>query len=314
MTIAKGKYWENKMEISVIMLTFNREKFVERMIKCILSQTFKDFEFIIVDNGSTDQSGEIADRYACIDERIRVIHRERGNIGSGRNTGLEISQGRYIAFVDDDDTCTTDYLQFLYQLAQDTCADISICGATWADIGEKHLMDAEEAIERLLWRKNYNVAFPTKLIRRELFVNNRFLESGKYDDIYLMPKIIADAEKIAYYGLSKYHFDRHGGNNSAWTQEHALLDAETLQEYLDVYRERTEWLIRRFPISRDKWQYFNWSFMISMIEKVSRFKLKECYEIRNTLIAELKTVYDKFYDCPWILDIEKEWMYEYVSR
>ena len=68
----------NKANISVIMLTYNRQQFVGRMIECILAQTFRDFEFIIVDNGSTDASGKIADGYAAKDDRIRVIHREKG--------------------------------------------------------------------------------------------------------------------------------------------------------------------------------------------------------------------------------------------
>lgn len=82
--------------ISVIMLTYNREQFASRAIESILAQTCRDFEFIIVDNGSTDHSGEIADDYAAKDSRICVIHRERGNIGSGRNTGLDAAQGEYI--------------------------------------------------------------------------------------------------------------------------------------------------------------------------------------------------------------------------
>ena len=96
--------------ISVIMLTYNRENLVGRAIESILKQTFGDFEFIIVNNGSTDRSGQIADQYAAKDARIRVIHRERGNIGSGRNTGLNAAQGEYIAFIDDDDTCAPDFL------------------------------------------------------------------------------------------------------------------------------------------------------------------------------------------------------------
>ena len=89
--------------ISIIMLTYNREEFVGRAIESILSQTYRDFEYIIVDNGSTDRSGEIAEQYAKKDSRIRVIHKERGNIGSGRNTGLDAARGDEIAFIDDDD-------------------------------------------------------------------------------------------------------------------------------------------------------------------------------------------------------------------
>lgn len=75
--------------ISVIMLTYNREKLVGRAIESILGQTYWDFEFVIVDNGSTDESGRIADQYAEQDNRIRVIHCGRKNIGVGRNIGLE---------------------------------------------------------------------------------------------------------------------------------------------------------------------------------------------------------------------------------
>ena len=299
--------------ISVIMLTYNREKLVGRAIECILAQTYRDFEFIIVDNGSSDRSGAVADEYAVKDSRICVIHRERGNIGSGRNAGLDAARGEYIAFIDDDDTCTTDFLQFLYDLAAEHNADISICGATDKIFDEKTLMGPEEALETLLWRKRYNVQFPTKLIRRSLFEGNRFLETGKYDDIYLMPKILARANVVAYHGLPKYDFMRHESNNSAWTQNHKLLEAQTLQEYLDVYRERTEWLIGLYPASEPKWRYFEWSFMISMVEKIHRLKLKGCEKQLAYMTEALVANRDAFINSPEILEFEKEWMERYVQ-
>lgn len=297
-----------KNTISVIMLTYNRENFLSQMIECILNQTFLDFEFIIVDNGSTDNSGLIADQYAIKDDRIVVIHRKKGNIGSGRNAGLDCARGEYITFVDDDDFCDKDYLQFLYNLIINESADISICGATWANIDFKCTMNSEEAIDILLQRKNYNVAFPTKMLKRSLFDRNRFLETGKYDDIYLMPKIISEAKKIAYHGLSKYHFNRHDSNNSSWTQNHSLLDLETLKEYLDIYEERTNWLCQRFPNRVDKWNYYKWSFMLSMAEKITKFELTECYEIKMKLINELSINKLKIINSPYLQDFEKNYM------
>ena len=99
--------------ISVLMLTYNREDMVSRAIKSILVQTCTDFEFIIVDNGSTDRSGQIADDFAKIDSRIKVIHRDKGSIGAGRNTALDATKGDYIAFIDDDDYVEPDFLEFL---------------------------------------------------------------------------------------------------------------------------------------------------------------------------------------------------------
>lgn len=116
-------------KISVIMLTYNRQELVGRAIESVLTQTFTDFEYIIVDNGSTDMGGVIADEYALKDGRIKVIHRERGNIGSGRNAGLDAATGEYITFIDDDDFVESDFLDFLYKLAVENNADVSICGA-----------------------------------------------------------------------------------------------------------------------------------------------------------------------------------------
>ncbi len=300
------------MKVSVIMLTYNREQFVGRMIDCVLAQDFDGFEFIIVDNGSTDSSGKIADGYAARDGRIRVIHRNGSNIGAGRNAGLNAAKGDYIAFVDDDDTCTSDYLAFLYGLAIENEADVAICGATWADIDEKKIMGAEEALLLLLWRKHYNVAFPTKMFRREIFDHLRFDEKSKYDDIYLMPKALAAAKRIAYHGLSKYHFERHETNNSAWTQHHELLDAATLEEYLKVYDDRTRWLCERFPDKCGEWNYFNWSFLISMVEKVRRLHLAGCGEICRKMEAQLSLYKDEFIHSAFIQDFERKWMEKYI--
>ena len=299
--------------ISVIMLTYNRETLVARAIESVLAQTYRDFEFIIVDNGSTDRSGAIADEYSAKDARIRVIHRERGNIGAGRNTGLNAAWGDYIAFVDDDDWAESDYLEFLLGLLIENDADVAICGATDKAFDEKRIMTAEEALIELMWRKKYNMAFPTKLFRRELMETLRFPEDGSYDDIALMYRLLAEAGRVAYHGLPKYTFYRHDGNNSAWTTHHELLTAETLDEYLHAYRVRTEWLSEKFPASAAAFRYFEWSFMISMVEKIHRLGLKGCEKQLAAMKSELTARRNEFLSCPEILDFEKEWMARYIA-
>lgn len=298
--------------ISVIMLTYNREQFVSRAIESILTQTYKDFEFVIVDNGSTDRSGQIADEYAARDSRVRVIHRQRGNIGSGRNAGMDAARGEYIAFIDDDDWAEPDFLEFLLELAQENHADVAICGAADKIFDEKRVMTAEEALIELMWRKQYNMAFPTKLFRRELVEDLRFPEEGAYDDIALMYRLLAEAQVVAYHGLPKYTFYRHPGNNSAWTTDHKLLTPETLDEYLAAYRTRTEWLSEKFPNSAPTWRYFEWSFMISMMEKISRLGIAGCERQLAEMKNELQVHRNDFLSCPEILDFEKVWMAQYI--
>jgi glycosyltransferase involved in cell wall biosynthesis len=302
----------SRAAISVIMLTFNRENLVSRAIGSVLAQTFRDFEFIIVNNGSTDRSGVIADAHAAKDSRIRVIHRERGNIGSGRNAGLDAARGEWVAFIDDDDTCAPDFLAFLHDLATESGADAAICGATDRAFDEKRIMSVEDALIELMRRRRYSVQFPTKLLRRRLFDALRFSESAKYDDIELMPKILASAGRVAYHGLPKYTYHRHPGNNSAWTTNHALLDRETLDEYLRAYRERTEWLSERFPDSAAAWRYFNWSFMISMVEKIARLKLVDCHALRDAMIAELREHHEEFLSGEHTLAFERDWIDHHV--
>ncbi len=298
--------------ISVIMLTYNRENLVSRAIESILAQTYQDFEFIIVDNGSTDRSGEIAEGYAVKDRRIQVIHRRRGNIGAGRNTGLDAARGEYLTFIDDDDWAEPDFLEFLLNLLEENHADISICGAADKAFDEKKIMTPEEALIELMWRKRYNMAFPTKLFRRELADTLRFPEDGAYDDIALMYKLLAGAKRVAYHGLPKYTFYRHEGNNSAWTTNHSLLNAATLDEYLGAYRTRTEWLGRLFPDSAPAWRYFEWSFMISMVEKVIRLEIPGCERQLDAMRRELQAHREAFLFAPETLDFEKEWMERYV--
>jgi len=189
---------------------------------------------------------------------------------------------------------------------------VSICGAADKVFDEKKVMTAEEALIELLWRKKYNMAFPAKLFRRELMDDLRFPEDGAYDDIALMYKLLAGARRVAYHGLPKYTFYRHENNNSAWTTNHSLLTPETLDEYLKAYRTRTEWLCKRFPDHMATWQYFEWSFMISMVEKINRIGLKDCEKQRYQMETELWTHREAFISMPEIQDFEKKWMHAYL--
>jgi len=299
--------------ISVIMLTYNRENLVGRAIESVLAQTFTDFEFIIVDNGSTDNSGKVADNYAEKDNRIRVIHRKRGNIGSGRNAGLDAANGEYIAFIDDDDWCEPDFLEFLHSLAVENDADIAICGATDKVYDEKRVYTPEEAIVELLWRRKYSMGFPAKLFSQRLAEKIRFPEDDKYDDISQMHVLLANGGKIAYHGLLKYNICRFGDNNSSWTTNHSLLNSTTLDEYLRAYRIRTEWLLELFPNNAAIWRYFEWSFMISMVEKITRLGISGCENQLGMMKRELRNNLAEFINCEWILDFEKEWVREYVG-
>ena len=115
-------------KLSVIVPVYNTEKYLRECIDSILAQTFKDFELILVDDGSTDGSGAICDEYAKMDERIRVIHQENGGITVARKSGVQVAKGEYVTFVDSDDWIDREMYTTMLSCVQDESLDVMICG------------------------------------------------------------------------------------------------------------------------------------------------------------------------------------------
>lgn len=103
---------------SVIVPVYNVEKYLQECINSILSQSITDFELLLIDDGSSDKSGIICDEYASKDKRIKVFHKENGGVSSARNMGLDYARGKWISFIDSDDTVTPDYLSFPKELEE----------------------------------------------------------------------------------------------------------------------------------------------------------------------------------------------------
>lgn len=112
-------------EISIIVPVYKVEPYLRKCLDSILAQTFTNFEVILVDDGSPDNSGKICDEYAIKDSRVRVIHKENGGLSSARNAGIDIAQGKYLGFVDSDDYIAEDMYEVLYENLKFYDADIS---------------------------------------------------------------------------------------------------------------------------------------------------------------------------------------------
>jgi glycosyltransferase involved in cell wall biosynthesis len=313
----------HKPVISVIMLTYNREQYLDRSINSILKQDFDDFEFILVDNGSTDNSGQVCENYAQKDPRIKVTHKPFGNIGSGRNAGVRAAKGDYVAFIDDDDYAYPDMLSFLYGLIKEFNADISFCGSHKEMEGkispncmfnECRQFTPQEAVIKLLEREYLNAATPTKLFRKAILDAFPFSETAHYEDIFITYKLLATANIVAAHGLPKYCFTRHTSNNSNFTTNDALLSPEQLDEYFDAYQERTTWLAERFPAIFDIIIYSEWSFLISMYNKIMLNNIKNCdkqlYYIKN-ILTQNRDVFDASSYCK---SFEREYLHQYFPK
>lgn len=193
-----------KPTVSVILPVFNREKYIERAVNSILKQTLSDWELIIIDDGSTDNTGKICDGYSCQDSRIRVIHTKNFGVSHARNTGLDIARGEWIAFLDSDDEYSANALETMS--AHSAGADVVVSQALRLPSNEVvgGIFPEPIIIERQsddLKVMLFNYVFDTvwcKLIRREAF-DSRFDETMmKGEDSEYMVRAAAAAGWISY--------------------------------------------------------------------------------------------------------------------
>lgn len=178
-------------KISVIVPVYNVEKFIRRCLDSIINQTIKDLEIILVNDGSTDNSGLICDEYAKLDNRIITIHKENGGLSSARNRGLDVATGEWIAFVDSDDYIDHKMYEILYKNAEKNNCDISVCyfeyinqnGISLYNAKKKLGIDGiydENAFLNLLYKNSETnlicVCAWNKLYKKEIFDELRFKE------------------------------------------------------------------------------------------------------------------------------------------
>ncbi len=309
--------------ISVIMLTYNRIDYASNMIQDILNQTYSDFEFVIVDNGSDDGTAQVLQEWANKDSRIKIRTIEKSTIGHGRNAGVQASKGEYIAFVDDDDRVKTDFLEFLMNLIKENNADISMCGASQGDgttwepqclFDEKYVLNGEEATRLLLGRKYIRNGTATKLYRRGLLEEFPFVEHYKNEDLHTQYKYFLASKVVVIHGVDKYYITRHTSNVSGFTSNASAWDRQTISDYWDAYRNRTLYIKDHAPSLYDYAKYCEWSFMISMVDKITTYKLDGCTDLREKLVGELKEHLTEFLATEELQPFERKWIHDYIEN
>lgn len=192
--------------LSVIVPVYNVEEYLPCCIDSILSQTFTDFELILVDDGSQDRSGDICDDYAQKDSRIKVIHKENGGAGSARNAGLDKSRGAYIMFVDPDDKLgTIDTIEKnLYILRKYTDYCFVQFPALW-NYGktsdkilshEKKIYTDKNSIFQAFFNSQITNVVWDKIYNSKLFESVRFPNLKYYEDDYLITDILKNVDRV----------------------------------------------------------------------------------------------------------------------
>lgn len=244
---------ENNIKVSIIMPVYKVEEYVGKAIESIQAQTMTEWEFLIVDDGTPDRSGEICDEYAAKDERIHVIHKENGGAPSARNLAIDMAKGEYLYFLDSDDWAEPDMLQDMYNLAKRDNAQLVVAGF-YIDtyIGNGEYMTDDYVVEDAVYptkeefRRNAYKLFDKNLLytpwnklyeTKYIMDNNLRFPTTFWDDFPFNLSIVRDVERVTVTSGQYYHFLR------------ARTESETAAYRPGMYEKREEehgWMLELY--------------------------------------------------------------------
>lgn len=263
--------------ISVIIPAYNVEKYLGECLDSVINQTYGNLEIIVVDDGSTDNTPKICDEYAKKDRRIKVIHKENAGAGAARNTALDACSGKYIAFVDSDDTIDREYFEILHKEIVENNVDFVKTDYIKYRSG---IIEKEETNNFKYKRKHYNnykflknfyslghrhegaVFLHGKLYKKSLWNNTRVSTARKGEDELTMFKVIYKAKSILEIDNKMYNYRRIPGTlSSDWRRKPRFYMEEFLEEELKFFEEKNEKEIALLVVNRLLREYrHNYSF------------------------------------------------------
>lgn len=204
-------------KISIIIPVYNAEKYLEQTVSCLLHQTEKRFEVILINDGSHDNSGELCTRIANRDSRFRYFQQENLGVSATRNRGMELARGEYITFLDVDDEIAPEYLEVLLSSAESSGCSMVVCDVALisdgAEIGRFSCGDGiftgMQILTFLLTRQRVNSGPCAKLFRREVLQNAAFPPLKVYEDILFVVDIVSRCNNIAATSQTAYRYIQH---------------------------------------------------------------------------------------------------------
>lgn len=274
------------IKVSIILPIYNVEKYIKECLDSILSQTHKNLEIILIDDGSPDLCGKIIDGYAGKDERIKIVHKKNGGVSSARNEGLKIATGEYICFADPDDYLMNDYVDYLLGLALQNNAEIALSKDMYSSFDKKETIDNSIEIETpekitvdILMHK-VPIGVYCKIFKKSLidkfkihFRKDIYIGEGFNFNTFAFQR----ANKIAV-GYKRIYFYRTDNQNSAVSKfnekkwENALYALDCIESDLTI---KTKLICNAMNYA--KW--FDGCFILSQIARNNAFS--KCKDLTN---------------------------------
>ena len=297
--------------ISVIVPIYNAEKYLERCVNSIQNQTYSTLEIILVDDGSTDTSGKIADELANSDERILVIHQKNSGVSHARNMGITASGGKYISFTDADDYLHPNFIKRLFTVCKEQECEISQCNFVYTDGTDipgtcreekPQILNNVKMLEQLYGATYIRTAVCwNKLYLRTLFDGISFEDGRIHEDEAIVYRLFYRAERIGVIEEPLYFYCQ--TPDSIMHKKYTLARLDILHAIDDrrhFYKEKNLW---------DLYYKDNHKFLTKILDNYACVKKMEHTEKKTKILKELKREYRKVFreslKAPWSL---KRWM------
>ena len=283
------------MLVSLVVPVYNVSSCLPKLLESILSQTHHELEIILVNDGSTDDSGAICDSYALKDSRIKTVHTPNRSAADARNTGVGIASGDYIVFADGDDYLSDDYIEYLLHLCIDNKADISCCA--WNTDTQGKLTKCtyrkrepglykgnHEAMRALLTTRLMSSSVWGKMYKKSLFDEVRFPSgSNYYEDEETIYRLVAKADSVVIGDEPKYFYVM---RSSSLT--HRSFDENNLK-IIKIFEERCAFIENAFP---ELSIYAKSDILMVVNHCVIRLSIEGKYD--HPCIDDLKAYYIKY--------------------
>ena len=284
--------------ISVIVAVYQAEKFIQRCLDSIRAQRFSDFEAILVDDGSCDNSGRICDEFAKLDDRFRVIHKKHEGVSAARQTGLDAANGEYIIHADPDDWVEPNWLENLFGKLKEDEADIVICDfervfSTRSVYRRQELRSLNnddilaDLLEERIWGCCWN-----KLVKRSVFNHYGIAFNTNmcfWEDLYVTCLLVLNGARVTYLPEMLYHYDATVNNNS-------ILRALPYEDKIHSIRIFIDELspAMTFALFDDGWYHVK-----AKVKDLLFLSNKRSSSIRNTYPEINKRYIEESRNCSW---------------
>ena len=291
-------------KISVIVPVYNVEAYLERCVESILQQTYAHFELILINDGSTDSSGQICDHLASQYENIKVYHIENAGVSNARNMGIQLATGSWVTFIDSDDFVTQDYLATLASAVEGLNVGFVIAplhhikNGIVTDIpphsGKTELWSTEETMKELLMTTRTSFFPVAKLFKRDLLAYEKFNTNYHLaeDALFLTELLLKTRCSCVFIDKPVYYYDHREGSATTSVNRHVF-------DTIEVYQQIIAQVSKAFPnlkyelINRECWSY------ITVYDKIiftSREEYqKEKAELRNWIVQHRREIWKDAY-------------------